>query len=160
MFRAFWTRIDPSNWWRSSIEEAKNFSSSLFASGLFVGHDPVCSRKDDVSELTRRKKVDNPLLNFVHRNIESRRDYTALVQSSVQFNNNLVRSVIVDDFEFPNVSMLLHASKELDNNLGRRSDHDLSSSTLFSVGDCLQTISEYWHANHLNDNMRRNRKPR
>ena len=41
------------------------------------------------------------------------------------------------------LTMLLHASEELDDNLRGRSDHNLSSSTLFGVGDSLKTIGEY-----------------
>ena len=47
------------------------------------------------------------------------------------------------------LTSILHASEELDNNLGWRSDHNLSSSTLFGVVDCLKTIGENWHTNHL-----------
>jgi hypothetical protein len=47
------------------------------------------------------------------------------------------------------LTMLLHTLQKLDNNLGGRTDKDLPLSALFSVGDCLQTIGENWHANHL-----------
>lgn len=41
------------------------------------------------------------------------------------------------------LTMLLHASKELDDDLGGRTDQDLSPSALFSVGDCFKAIGEY-----------------
>lgn len=174
-------------------------------------HNTISGRQNNVSELTRWQKIHNPLLNFTVFNIESRADNTTLVQSSCQFNDNLVRPVIIDDFEFPNVScsirqrrntmlddewlreceltmlemlsretnkmsgpgsscnskrrarsqrsfvvplelissqskeltMLLHAPKELDYDLGGRADQNLSPSALLSVGDCLKTIGEY-----------------
>ena len=45
--------------------------------------------------------------------------------------------------------MFLHLLKKLDNHLGRWSDQNLSTSTLFGIGDGLETIGEYWHAHHL-----------
>lgn len=36
--------------------------------------------------------------------IESRRDYTALIYSTNEFDNNLARSVIINDFKFTNIS--------------------------------------------------------
>ena len=38
--------------------------------------------------------------------------------------------------------MLLHNSKELDDDLGAGSDHDLSLSSLFGVVDALKSIVE------------------
>lgn len=86
------------------VKETKDLSSSLFAASFLVRHDSVCGRKNNVSELTTGQKVDNPLFDFTVFNIESGADNTALVQSSVQFNDNLIGSVIIDNFKFPNVS--------------------------------------------------------
>ena len=57
-----------------------------------------------MTELTTRKKVDNPLFNFTIFDIKSRADDTALVQSAIQFDDNLISSVIINDFKFPNIS--------------------------------------------------------
>lgn len=99
------------------IEKAQNLSSRLFTTSFFVGHDSICGRQDNVTELTTGQKVDNPLFDFGVLDIESRADDTTLVQSAIELDNNLICSVIINDFKFPNVSMLLHATKELDNNL-------------------------------------------
>jgi len=51
--------------------------------------------------------------------------------------------MIIDNFEFPDVSVLLHTLEELDDDLGGRTDQDLAATTLLGVGDCLETIGEY-----------------
>ena len=57
-----------------------------------------------MSELTTWKKVDNPLFKFIIFDIESRGDNSTLIQTSCQLNDNLGRSVVIDNFKFPNVS--------------------------------------------------------
>ena len=57
-----------------------------------------------MTELTTRKKVDNPLFNFTVFNIKSGTDDTALVQSAIQLDYNLISPVVINDFKFPNVS--------------------------------------------------------
>lgn len=89
---------------RLLVEEPQDLASRLFATGLFVRHDPVRCGQNDVTKLTTRQKVDNPLFNFTIFNIKSGTDHTTFVQSARQFNNNLVGSVVVDNFKFPNVS--------------------------------------------------------
>ena len=69
-----------------------------------MGHDTVGGGQQDVPELTRRKKIDNPLLNLVLAHIETRTDYTALIQATSELNNDLVVSVIIDNCELSNVS--------------------------------------------------------
>lgn len=64
----------------------------------------VGGRQDNVTELTTGQQVDDPFLNFAVFDIEARADDTALVHTARQFNDNLVGSVIVDNFEFTNIS--------------------------------------------------------
>lgn len=44
--------------------------------------------------------------------------------------------------------MLLHDLEELDDDLGCRSDHDLSSASLLGVGDGLKGVSENGGSSH------------
>jgi len=55
---------------------------------------------------TRRQQAPDPLLDVVVRQIISRRDDAALVDSPVQLDDNLTRSVIVDVFELVDVACL------------------------------------------------------
>ena len=67
-------------------------------------HNSVRGRKDNVSKLPGWQQVHNPFLNFSILNIETRTNDTALVEAAGQLNNNLVGTVVIDNFEFTNVS--------------------------------------------------------
>lgn len=71
---------------------------------LFVVHDTLSSGEDDVAELSGWKNVGNNLLEVIDLDVESRRDDTALVESSVQLNNDLAGSLIVNDFKLVDVA--------------------------------------------------------
>lgn len=116
--------------------------------GLLVVHDTVRSGQDNETELTGWEKVGGPFINLVDADVESWRDDTTLVQTTVQFNDDLASSVVIDDFEFTNVSVFHHNLKKLDDDLGGWSDQDLSLATLFSIADIFQSISQNIHANH------------
>jgi len=88
------------------IEEAQNFATSLLSTGLFVGHDAHGGSQNNVAELTGWEEVDDPLLDLVLSDIESRADNAALVEASRELNYDLASSVIVDDLEFSDVSCL------------------------------------------------------
>ena len=51
--------------------------------------------------------------------------------------------------EWKRLTVLLHALKELDNDLGRRADHDLPLSALLRVRHSLQAVGEHTHSDHL-----------
>ena len=116
-----------------------------------MGHDPVGGCEDDVSKLSGGQQVNDPLFDFVVGTIESWRDDAAFVESSVEFYDDFVGAVIVDDFEFSNVPVLLHAEEEFDNDLGGGANEDLTATALFRVGNGLETIGENGHANHLEE---------
>lgn len=131
------------------VEETKNLTSNVLSSGFFVVHDTSGGGKDDVTELSRRQKVGNPLLNVTNLDVESGRNNTSLVKTTVKLNNDLTRTVIIDVLELINVSVLLHDSQELDDDLGRRSNDNLSLTSLFSVGNGLKSVSENRSASHF-----------
>jgi len=86
-------------------------------SAFLMSEDAVSSGNDDMSELSGGEDVVSPFLEIRDRNIVTRRDNTAFVDSSNEFNDDLLRSVVIDDFEFTDVSVLLHDSEELEENL-------------------------------------------
>ena len=69
-------------------------------------HDTVGSRENKVSKLTRWQEVDNPLFNFIILHVKTWANDTTLVEASRQFNHNLVGTMIVDNFKFPNVTYI------------------------------------------------------
>jgi hypothetical protein len=60
-----------------------------------------------VSELTGREQGYDPLLDLVDCHVEPWGDDAALVEASIQLDYDLLRAVIVDDFEFANVALIV-----------------------------------------------------
>ena len=60
--------------------------------------------KDDDAETSSGKKQINPGFDLGVLDVESRGDYTTLVQSTVELDNNFSRSVVVDDFKLANIT--------------------------------------------------------
>lgn len=104
----------------------------MLSFSFFVIHNSVGCGENNVSKLSGRQDVIDKLLKVLKLKIVSWGDDSALVQSSVQLNNDFASSFVVYDFEFVDVAypkmrrkngltMLLHHSKELHNNLGNGS---------------------------------------
>ena len=119
-FKLLWEQLKS-----HSVEESEDLSTDLVLSGLVVIHDTLVGGEDDVSELSGWEDLINELLEILKFEVESWGDDTALVESSVKINNDLSVSGIIDDLEFTNVTVRLHASEELDNNLGDWSEENL-----------------------------------
>ena len=94
-------------------------------SGLNVVHNTLVGGQDDVTELSGWKDLVNKLLEVLELKVEPWGDDTTLVESSVQINDNLAISRIINDLKSVDVSVLLHHSKELDDNLRDWSDQNL-----------------------------------
>ena len=108
-----------------SVEVAENFASNVSLSGLIVVHDTLVGGEDDVTELSGREDLGEELLEVLELEVESGRDDTDLVDSSVQVDDDLSVSSVVNDFEVSDVSVSLHNSQELDNSLGNGSQEYL-----------------------------------
>ena len=102
-----------------------------------------------MTETTSGKNLVGPLLNFRKRNIETGGDATALVESAVEGDNDLTRSVVINDFNIIDVTVLLHDAEELEEDLGARSDKNLSLTTVLSVGDSLSSVGQNVHKHFL-----------
>jgi len=124
------------------VEETDDLSCNVLASCLLVVHDTSRGCENNVSELTGRKELDNPLLEIGEADVVSGGDDTSLVEAAVQLDDNLARSVVVNLLEFTNVAVLLHDTEELDDDLGGRADQDLSLSGLLGVVDGIERIVE------------------
>lgn len=86
------------------VKESNNLASNMLSPGFLVVHNASTGGEDNVSELTRRQKLDNPLLEITELNVVARRDDTSLVETAVELNDNLSAAVIVDFLEFANVA--------------------------------------------------------
>lgn len=112
----------------------------MLSSCLFVVHDTGGSGENDETEGSGGEEHVDPGLDLGDLDVESGGDDTTLVDSTVELDDDFARSVVVNDLESVNVTVLLHDRQESDDDLGRRSDEDLSLSSLFSVADVVETI--------------------
>jgi hypothetical protein len=67
-------------------------------------HDASGSSENNVSELTRREELDDPLLHLSQLYVEARADNTSLVQAPVELDNDLAVAVVIDFLEFAYVA--------------------------------------------------------
>jgi hypothetical protein len=76
----------------------------MLTTSLLMVHNTLRGSEDNMTELTAGKEVAGPHLNFIDLNIETRRDATTLVETTNKVNNNLTRTVVIDDGDFTNVT--------------------------------------------------------
>ena len=108
----------------------------------------------------------NPLLKLTELDVVAGRNAASLVDASVELDHNLAGAVVVDLLELSNVAwngsargagirgsrrltVLLHDVEELDDDLGRGSDEDLSLPGLLGVVDGVEAIVEDGSLDHF-----------
>merc|ERR1711934_1080945 len=99
-------------------EESENFASDVSFSAFFVVDDTGRGGENDVSALSGWEQVVLPFFHVSDGDVVSWGDDTAFVDSSVQVDDDFAGSVVIDFFEFSDVTVLLHDSEELDDDLG------------------------------------------
>ena len=82
-----------------SEEKSKNFPTEMLPPGLLVVHDAPGGGEDNKSELSGRQKVVSPLLNISDGDVKPGRDYTTLVQTTSQIDNDFSSSMIVHNLK-------------------------------------------------------------
>lgn len=65
------------------VEETENLSSNVLPAGLLMVHDACRGSHDDISELTSRQQLHNPLLEICQADVVPGGDDTALVQAAI-----------------------------------------------------------------------------
>ena len=123
------------------VNETQDLTGNVLSVSFFVVHNTSGSSQDNVTELSGWQQVSSPLFDIGNLNVESWRDNTTLVQSTVQLNDDLTRSVVIDVFKFTNVTVLLHNLQKLDDDLRGWSNQNLTLTGLFGVVDSVQSIS-------------------
>lgn len=76
----------------------------MLPSGLLVVHDTGGGGKDDLTERSGGEEQVDPVLDGVNGDVESGRDDTGLVESTVQLNDDLATSVVIDELELADVA--------------------------------------------------------
>ena len=92
-------------------------------------HDTLVGGEDEHTELTGGKHGVREVLELSERQIEARRDNTALVETTVQVDNDLAGACVIDDLELVDVAVLLHDLEEFDEHLGDGSQDNLKEVT-------------------------------
>jgi hypothetical protein len=76
----------------------------MLSPSLLMVHDTSRGGKDDVTELTRRQQLDNPLLQVTELDVIAGRNDARLVDAADKLDDNLAVAVVVDLFELANVA--------------------------------------------------------
>ena len=98
-----------------------------------------CS-KNDIAELAGWKELSLIIFEVLQFNIESWADSDAFIESAKKVDDNFARSVIIDNFEFADISSFHHNLEELDNDLAAWADENLALATAFSICNCFKGI--------------------
>lgn len=130
------------------IKVSENFASRMLSNSLLMIENAIRRRQDEVTKLSRRQDIIRPSLNVRQLQIESRRDDAALVDSTIEIDDNFPRSLVIDQFKVTNVSMLLHDLEEFDDHFADGSNHDLSLAASLGVVNCVETVVEDGHEHH------------
>ena len=111
-------------------------------------HDAVGSGEDDMAELARRQEVGSELLKVGDGDVEARRDDAALVESTKEVDNDLAGTMVVDNLKVANVAVLLHNLQEANDDLGGRTNENLTLARLLGVHHSVQAVPEDTDAHH------------
>lgn len=123
--------------------------------------DAVGGRKDDITELTGRKKLGLPLFELVERDIKPWTNSNALVKPTEKVDDDLPTPVVVDDLKLTDVATVHHHLQELDDDLAARTNQNLALTPALRVCDSLEGVCQNRCADHglirKADQNRRNR---
>ena len=97
----------------------------MLGTSLVVVHDTLVGGENNDTELTGGENGVGEILELSEGEIETGGDDTALVEATVEVNNDLAIASIIDDFKLVDVAVSLHDLEELNENLGGRSEDNL-----------------------------------
>ena len=72
--------------------------------GLLVVHDTSRGGKDDLTKRTSREQQVDPVLDGVEGDVEPGRDDAGLVETTVELDDDLAATVVVDELELADVT--------------------------------------------------------
>ena len=105
--------------------------------------------QDDDTEPTSGEQQVDPRLDLVDLDVESGGDDTSLVEAAVELNDDLAGTVVVDLLKLADVTMALHDTQELHNDLGARANEHLALSTALGIDDVVEAVVKDRYANHF-----------
>ena len=112
-------------------------------------HNSIGSSQNHKSKLPAGQQSRGPLLHVAELDVEAWRNHCTLIEPSIQLHNDLSGAMIINNFKFFNVAVLLHGLQELHNDLGAGTQEDLALSALFGVGDAFEAVRECADEDHF-----------
>lgn len=76
----------------------------MLGTSLFVVHNTSGGGQDDVTELTSRQQVSGPLFDLTNLDVETGRDDTTLVKTTVELDNDLTGTMVINFLELTNIT--------------------------------------------------------
>lgn len=117
------------------VEETKDLAGDVLPPGLLVVHDASGGGEDDVTELTGRKELDDPLLDVLELDVVAGGDDTGLVDTAKELDDDLAVAVVVDFLELADVALKIACQ------YGTRTAHCCEEeSMLRQIKDCGELI--------------------
>ena len=98
--------------------------------------------------MTGRHKVGGPLVDLIEGDTVSWGDDTTFIDSSNEFDDNFLASMVINDFKLSNVVVFLHDSQEFDEDFGDGSEKNLFLSFSLSIDDSFECVSQDVNLNH------------
>ena len=89
---------------RRLVDVSKDLATDVLATGLLVVHDTSRGGEDHLAERTGGEEEGNPVLDGVNGNVEAGRDNTGLVEATVELDDDLAATVVVNDLELADVA--------------------------------------------------------
>ena len=131
-----------------SIEESHNFSTDMPVPALLGCVDSLICWHYHVSKLPRWQDIIAPFLEISDSDIIARTDHITFIDSTNKFDDNLLRSMIVNDFELANIALFLHDFKKPDNNFGDWFYDNLFLAFFLSIHNSFEAVSQHIHFYH------------
>lgn len=110
-------------------------------------HDAGGGGQDDDTEGTGGEQQVDPRLDLGGLDVEAGGDDTSLVKTTVELDDDLAGTVVIDDLEFTDVAVSLHDAQELDDDLGGGSDKDLALAAALGIDNVLASSQVQQRAN-------------
>jgi hypothetical protein len=71
------------------VEKSENLASNMFPPSFLMIHNARTCGKDNISNTSRRQELIDPIFQVGKTDVESRRNDSTLVKTSVELNDNL-----------------------------------------------------------------------
>ena len=84
--------------------QSNDLSRDVLSAGLLVVHDSGRGGQHNVTELTGRKELDDPVLHIGETDVVSWGDTSSLVDASIELDDDLAGTVIINLLKLANVA--------------------------------------------------------